>query len=151
MIPTYAQAGDIQWNSPEIISESDGYQATYPHLLSDPKGIVHLFWVETRTTVHNADQPLGILFYSNWDEGFWSEPIDIYIDDNQIISNPKAIVDNNGIIHLVWLMGTAPTYSLYYSFVNKSQAYGAQHWSEPFLLASNLTGGQYSVDLARLV
>ena len=91
--------------------------------------------------------------YSRWDGRTWTKPIDIFFAPPQeltpVIVYPHAILDEAGIIHLIWLgEPNAPAYTLFYSSVHASQAGSAQAWRPRMVLADELTGSKYSIHIA---
>lgn len=147
-----AQDGGIIWGEPINISRSDLETSSDPFLLADPAGVVHLFWAE-KTSKQTTKTP-DTLMYALWDGNNWSEPIDIYLapeeDGNQVVQYPHAVLDDNGIIHLVWLtQPNFPNFALFYSSVPANEANNAKAWKTPVMLAADLSGTEYSLDLQK--
>jgi hypothetical protein len=146
-----AQSNEIKWGTVINMSNSEGFTSTDPFLLSDPSGIVHLFWAE-KITFAPGNQPDTIM-YTAWDGVNWYNPIDIRYSPpstgNMLVSYPHAVIDEFGKIHLIWLeQPNFPNYTLYYSSVNSWEAGIARAWSSPIVLANDLTGTKYSIDIA---
>jgi len=145
-----AQESGELWNSPINISGSGDNPSSQPFLLADPAGVAHLFYSQrVRRALGEGDT----LMYAAWDGRTWSKPVDIFISPknaiNDSISYPQAVIDEQGIIHLVW-MGSPryPDYSLYYSNVQANEAGSATTWSKPIEVANDLTGTNSSIALA---
>lgn len=147
---TGAQAVDINWERPVNISNSPA-TSTDPFLLADPAGIAHLFWAEkTGPTPGNA---ADTIMYSAWNGNIWTQPVDLYIsplsDGNPIAIFPRGVIDETGTIHLIWItLPNFPHYALYYRQASSWKATNNNAWSQPLQLARNLTGQQYSADIA---
>ena len=133
-----------------LIYHNQTSTSTDPFLLSDPAGFVHLFWGEKK-----SDQPTNnpdTLMYTRWDGINWSEPVDIFFSPeehgNQIVQYPHAVIDGNGIIHLIWLtQPNFPNYALFYSSVPSNDASFSSAWQPVTVLAEDLTGTNYSIDI----
>ncbi|WP_062158765.1 sialidase family protein [Bellilinea caldifistulae] len=150
MTKVTAQAPDIDWQPPVNISNSE-MTSTDPFLLADPAGLAHLFWAEKTgpTPGNSADT----IMYSVWNGKTWSRPIDLYIsplsDGNPISVFPRAVIDEDGTIHLIWMtLPDFPRYALNYRQVPSWEATNLNAWSPPIKLDANLTGQQYSADIA---
>jgi hypothetical protein len=87
--------------------------------------------------------------YARWDGEQWSKPLDIFIspphDFNKKIAGIRGIIDDQGVIHLVWM---GPDDKFFYSFAHADQAGTTLGWQPPLLLDNEHTGTQYSVDIA---
>lgn len=147
---TSAQAVDINWQRPINISNSKA-TSTDPFLLSDPAGFAHLFWAEK--TGPSPGNSADTIMYSVWNGTGWSKPMDIYLsplsDGNPVSVYPRAVIDENGTIHLIWLtLPNFPRYALNYRQVSSWEATNLSSWSTPVKLNTNLTGQQYSADIA---
>lgn len=143
-----AQEGEIVWSEPFKISGSEDEPASHPYLLADPSGVAHLFWSHRRTI--EQGEPNTVM-YASWENGRWSRPVDIFLTvapELPGIAYPTAVLDQEGIIHLVWLDQNWPSYAIYYSSAPAEQAGNAQAWREPTVLAADATGTNYSIDLA---
>ena len=145
-----AQVDEITWSQPFNLSNSP-LTSTDPFLLADPAGVAHLFWAEK---VGNApgNQP-DTLMYSQWDGKNWSQPIDLFFapisDGNLVIGYPHAVLDEFGIIHLIWIaQPNYPNYTLFYSSAPANQAQFVHAWKPRIALTDNATGTKYSIHLA---
>lgn len=149
-MPALAQVDEIVWQ-PEINLSNSASTSTDPFLLSDPAGRVHLFWAE-KLGEAVGNSPDTIL-YTYWDGNSWAQPSDIQFaplsDGNPIIGYPDAVIDSSGDIHLIWQQQpNFPNYSLYYSTAHSWEAAYATAWSQPRILAPDLTGTKYSIAIA---
>jgi hypothetical protein len=153
LLPSAAAAGPgdvVNCSQPLDISNSPGYSSEDPFLLTDPAGTVHLFWAERLKGPPNAQPGTpDTLMYSRWEDGGWSEPLDIFFSPKQVfnkrINSPRAVLDKVGNIHLIWI---GPDYRLFYSSSPASTASSAQSWRPQELIAQDQTGTQYSADIA---
>jgi hypothetical protein len=148
--PARAQISDIVWEPPINISNSPDATSTDPFLLADPTGKAHLFWAEKKSSLP-GNQP-DTLMYSVWDGKNWSRPLDIFFspesDGTPVVAYPRAVMDERGFIHLIWLAQPHfPRYALYYSSVHVSRSTEVQAWQPREVLADDLTGTKYSADL----
>lgn len=149
--PAQAAPGDVgQCSAPFNISNSPGFTSADPFLLTDPAGMVYLFWAEKVTG--EADTPPMIpdaVMVATWDGAAWSEPVDIFLSPgdmaNRRIGAPQAVLDQQGVIHLVWI---GPDFTMYYSSANAAEASSARAWRKPVLLASDQSGTQFSTAIA---
>lgn len=146
-----AQTDEITWSSPVNLSNSPDASSTDPVVVSDPAGLVHLFWAEKMGTA--PGNSTDTLMYAQWDGKNWSKPVDIffspYSDGNPIVNYPHAVIDESGNIHLIWLSEpNAPSYSLNYSSVPSTQADLVSAWKPRVELADDLTGTFYAIDIA---
>ncbi|GIV66504.1 MAG: hypothetical protein KatS3mg047_0897 [Bellilinea sp.] len=146
----FAQIPDINWQRPINISKSET-TSTDPFLLADPAGLAHLFWAEK--TGPAPGNSADTIMYALWNGSTWTQPIDIYIsplsDGNPVAVYPRAVIDEKGTIHLIWMtLPNFPKYALNYRRVSSWESTNMNSWSEPIKLNTNLTGQQYSADIA---
>lgn len=146
-----AQTADINWNSPINISRSPEDASGDPFVIADRTGRVHLFWAE-KTTPSPTRNP-DTLMYSAWNGNFWSEPVDLFIsplsDGTPVLSFPRAVIDDFGRIHLIWIaQPNFPNYTVFYSSAPVEDAASASAWQPKVAIASDATGTKYSADLA---
>jgi hypothetical protein len=142
-----ASASISSCNSPYNISNSPGATSAYPFLLADNDGRIHLFWSEK--TMEAAGNVPDTVLYAVWQEGIWSETVDLFLSPaeifNMAVGNIRGIVDDNGRIHLIW---SGPDNTFFYSSAYAAEAANAQVWLSPVLLSNVQTGTQFSVDIA---
>jgi len=136
--------------APVNLSNSPGYVSADPILLADPGGRAHLFWAERTTGKPNAVPNVpDTMMYAVWDGQEWSQPIDIFISPPQIfnkrIAGMRAVLDEQGMIHLIWI---GPDNTFYYSAAPAWMAGSANAWRPAMLLADDQTGTQYSAAIA---
>jgi len=145
----FGASGDVvNCSSPLNLSKSEGYWSNDPFVIADPAGVAHLFWAERVTGAPGPGQPDTIM-YSVWDGETWSEPIDIQLSPSDYINRQiigvRGVLDNQGIIHLMWM---GPDNTFFYSSARADEAGSAAAWQPPLLLSETQTGTQYSFDLA---
>jgi len=85
-----------------------------PNIMADKKGDIHLIW---------GGYPFRI-FYRELDGQGWSNILNL-TSNNTYSRNPRAAIDENGIIHLVFSQNTAAekfntNYSLYYTQIDSN-------------------------------
>lgn len=91
--------------------------------------------------------------YATWDGTVWSKPIDIFFspesDGTPVVAYPRAVVDDRGYLHLIWLaQPNFPRYALYYSSVYLPRSNDVRAWRPRVVLADDLSGTKYSADIA---
>jgi hypothetical protein len=94
-----AQVSDLNWSEPVRLSSGKpiGEPAS---LVADSYGFVHVLWTEILSDERT------ILQYARYDGSTWSVPIDVYISpENFTISSLSPVVDQYGILHVVWTEG----------------------------------------------
>lgn len=147
-------SGDVtNCTQPSNISNSEGFVSADPLLLSDPAGTVHLFWAERligdADAVPNVPDSLMYAHQEALNPNEWSRPVDIAISPpqnyNKRISSIRGVIDDQGIIRLVWL---GPDETFFYSFAHADEAGSARAWQTPLQIDNKQTGTQYSVDIA---
>jgi hypothetical protein len=146
-----AQTSEITWSRVINISNSPGFTSTDPFLLTDPAGKAHLFWAE-KVSNEPGNQPDTIM-YAVWNGATWSSPVDVRFSPpaagNMLTIYPHAVMDDIGQIHLFWIeQPNFPNYTLYHSYAYASEAYSARSWSTPNVVTEDLTGTEYSIDVA---
>lgn len=122
------------WSDPLNLSRSSTSSSS-PAITSDQYGFVHVFWSEdlggplfTGLTAPNAGTAL---MYRRLSNGVWSDAIDItYAGENSRIDEPAAVVDKNGLLHVVWLEEG----ELHYSSSPVWDANKVRAWSTPVIL-----------------
>ena len=138
--PAGAQSGRVEWSSPTNISNSRPYSAL-PAIVTDEFGAVHVFWSEDMDG-EPFDQidlasttPYGnTIFYSRWDGGAWSTPVDILYAPNDLIAEYLSVtLDAESRLHVVWTGQT----NIYYSYAPSWKAGSAQAWSSPVAVATD--------------
>lgn len=164
-----AQGPDDTWTDFENISGTPT-SSTYPCIATDAAGNVHVLWSEdvggeTENLEYNQDgtpkldrrgnqvncltAPGNTLYYTRWDGERWLPPIDIYIAPLGHAEYPAAGVDQQGILHVVWVGGTITRQvQLHYSRAPVAKAMSAREWTKPFVLAEPVLMGCYTTDIA---
>jgi hypothetical protein len=142
-----AQGAGISWGEPVNLSNSVT-SSTYPTIVSDPFGHVHVFWGEDyKGQPVNLENPVEIsttIMYSQWDGKSWSSPIDLFFTLAGTYNFPSAALDSSNVLHLVWQSYDG----IYYSSVpvqdagdvkawNKAQNIAHFRGSGPFIYASS--------------
>lgn len=148
--PASAQQGAITWSEPINLSNSPNSTSVDPFLIADPAGLVHLFWAEKMNTIPGGGA--DTVLYSQWNGESWTRPVDLFFaptsDGNLVVSQPHAVIDDLGIMHLIWIsQPNFPYYTLFYSSAPVNQAQFVQAWSPRAILAENLSGTEYSIHL----
>jgi uncharacterized repeat protein (TIGR01451 family) len=115
---SYAQRGnDGMWHTESVVSASEG--GIYPELAVDRKGSVHAAWYAWTTEGQYE------IFHTWRDaEGIWSNPQNISNNPGDSYG-PRLAVDNDGILHLVWIDNTSGPENLYYAYRDSSGTWSA--------------------------
>ncbi|MCL4262299.1 MAG: glycoside hydrolase [Anaerolineae bacterium] len=130
-------------------SKSPDYSSVDPLLLSDPSGLVHLFWAERITGSPDAatNAPDAVM-YSVWNGETWSLPVDLFLSPreffNRRINALRGVVDDDGNLHLTWI---GPDNTFFYSSAHASRASQSTAWRMPTYIALDQSGSQYSADI----
>ncbi|MBN2006274.1 MAG: exo-alpha-sialidase, partial [Anaerolineae bacterium] len=119
----WAFAAPSPWSSPATISE-DGTAPDFPVVATDAEGVVHVMWSASPA----AGQSGSVLYYSRWDEAFWSRPAVVQGSD-EVATRAPALVFAEPFLHAVWSGG--PIGTVFYSRAYPSDAFAASGWSAP--------------------
>ena len=136
-----------QWSSPQTIP--DYHPDTWsPILIPDRNRTVHAFTYQWLGE-DQSDSRRAIL-YNNWSpETGWTEPVDILLsplkNDARLTS---ALLDQNGLMHVVFWGGDNTDARFYYSKAPASEAGKARAWSYPYMIAANAADPPNSVFFA---
>jgi len=162
-----AQSPDGAWTDFENISRTPT-SSTFPCIAADAAGNVHVLWSEDvggerENLVFNSDgTPLlnrwghqanrliafgQTLYYTRWDGTKWLPPVDVHIAPQGYIEYPAAVVDHQGILHVVWISGGMRDGQLYYSRVPMADAMSARYWTKPVVLAEPVVMTYYTTDI----
>lgn len=117
-----ARAQGSGWSKPYRLSSEDG-KASEGYLVADQYGYVHCFWSETLFENQHT-----VIKYARFDGTTWTKPNDIYIT-NLGIRNVSPVVDQQGILHIVWSEGL--TGRTYYTYAPANDAVSVQKWATP--------------------
>jgi hypothetical protein len=138
---TRAQGGGT-WTPPVVLSQDllDGSRApgwvSQLVVVSDVWGDAHAFWV----AAFDEDRPIGdTLVYASWDGTAWSVPVDVLYTPGNPFWIPKAAVDSQGWLHLVWTDNTAG--HIWYARAPVAEATSVRAWSLPVEATHGLAAG----------
>jgi hypothetical protein len=109
--------GKITWANEQILYSKGTAQTHlfFPIILADQFGLVHVLWTEGSK-----------IYYIQKNEMGWSLPTDIWYAHENNTQFLSAIVDKDGILHLVWeAFGV-----IFYKWVPAWQAAQVRMWSE---------------------
>ncbi|MEW5720599.1 MAG: sialidase family protein, partial [Chloroflexota bacterium] len=117
------------WSTIVNLSLTAETVSRYPTIASDRMGNVHVAWVEEQ-----GDQDgTSMIYYRMWDRQRWSTPTDIILGKWLLL--PSLAVDSKGVIHLVYVSGSALMYSRAQA---NGQPWTSRAWSTPVTLGSNI-------------
>jgi hypothetical protein len=163
----HAQSPDGKWSNFINISNTPT-SSTYPCIVADKAGNVHVLWSEdvdgkVRNLLNNPDgtpafdingnrinyltQSGNTLYYSRWDGKKWSDPVDVQISPTGILEYPAAAIDGDGTLHVIWVQTVSERASLYYSHVPVGEAEMARKWENPIVLAGQVLLANYPADI----
>ncbi|MCA9968837.1 MAG: hypothetical protein KC425_01415 [Anaerolineales bacterium] len=117
-----------EWSVPQRIPGYDN-DANPPVLLVDPTGVIHAFG-------DKAANRGSVIIYSRWSlaEG-WSAPVDIilptYKEQARLMD---AVLDDAGMVHLIFFSGDDLDANLYYTSAPLPQLGSAPAWTAPLLI-----------------
>ena len=139
--------GKITWNEPFNVSMS-GTSSSYPAIVADAYGYVHVFWSEDMDgpTISTDELPRSgnTILYRCWDGRSWTESVDILAVSNESYANFIAVaVDDMNQLHLVW----SGSDNLYYSTAFAADAYSARAWSPPQVFSGQSADTLYGLDV----
>lgn len=164
----FAQTSGGDWTEFSDISNTPT-ASTYPCIAADMAGNIHVLWSEdidgkSQNLLHNPDgSPVldsrgnqinaltdtgNTLYYTRWNGQKWLKPIDVQFNSSGVIQYPQAVVDRNGILHVVWVATEGQQAHLSYSQVAVDRAEKAFEWSEPTVLAESVLFAYYPEDIA---
>ena len=163
----YAQSPDGKWSNFINISNTPT-SSTYPCIVADKAGNVHVLWSEdvegeVRNLLNNPDgtpafdingnrinyltQSGNTLYYTRWDGEKWVDPVDVQIIPTGILEYPAADIDGDGTLHVIWVQTVTERASLYYSHVPVGEAEMARKWEKPIVLADQVLFSYYPADI----
>ena len=137
IVPAQAQAQEGGWSEPYRLSSEAG-KASEGFLVADQYGYVHCFWTEVL-----FENGQSILKYARFDGVTWSKPNDIYVT-GQEINNISPVVDQQGILHIVWTEGLFGR--TYYTYAPANNALSVQNWAKPNRIKIPARPGYLRVD-----
>ena len=132
--PAGAQSPSGDWSAPLMLYRSD-LSVSWPIVVTDAYGTVHVFWVEGSSEYTPSNLP-SVIFHTENDNGRWSKPSDILLSPgNGSAEAPEVAADAFGGLHMIW---HGPNNTLYYSSVDARKAAEAGAWSTPKAIATSL-------------
>ena len=164
--PAPVQAGIASgenWSSYENISKTPT-SSTYPTVAADKAGNLHVLWMEdvggkTKNLITNPDGTAKLdyrgkqvnyltrqgntLYYTRWNGKRWLQPVDVQAATRGSMYFPSAVVDNKGILHVIWTEGITQQNDLMYSQVPADKAEDVREWSTPVSLAAPIFSYYY--------
>lgn len=128
-----AQDDEGTWSTPVLLHEGEELLFE-PSVVADLAGGVHVFWATHKDEETGTVPASEAIYYISWDGIKWTDPVDIVFSTGA--NSPRAAVDPNGQLHLLW---HGPLHQLYYSNATAGNAQSAQRWTHPQIIdASNL-------------
>lgn len=138
--PTKVFAQELtQWSPRERIPGSHD-KAETPYLVADLDQTIHAFY--SQPVEDDLSSNTWAIFYSRWTlKQGWTTPIDIILSPSgQQAQVMGALLDQNGIMHLVFYGSYRTASKLYYSQASALRADRAPAWSIPEVIADSAMG-----------
>lgn len=137
-----AQSEFDTWLSPLNLFETDG-RASEVEVVSDPFGVVHVFWAYAAHGDENKGTSQSI-YHTSYQDGEWTKPIDVLVSpDDRVARMHSVAADTQGYLHIIWSGGDA----IYYSRVFAPSASSASAWTTPHALAANVNTGEPAITI----
>jgi hypothetical protein len=139
-----AQGGTVEWGAPTNLSNSPT-SSTYPAVVADPYGNVHVFWGEDIggpevDPLESGGSNSNTIMYSCRKGQTWSEPVDLFFGQGgEQYGLPSVVVDETGTLHLSW-QGYK---GIYYSSAPAHLAQDAKAWGSAQLVAPSRGDGPH--------
>jgi len=132
---TAVAQSQLRWASQDRIPFYDDLILEPPQLIADSSGVVHAFNAQV------TDSGAAIM-YRHWtvDKG-WTIPTDVIIPPNNEIQARNipldVSLDENGMVHLVFMAGNLRESNIYYSRAPLVDANNARAWSTPLIIGTH--------------
>lgn len=128
------------WSEPLNLSDSPYNFSGQPAVVADDYGGVHVFWSESMGEDQESEavafQLGNTILYRRLKDGIWSDAIDIFYGANSRLEDPWAAIDNEGVLHLVWLQNGG----LRYSYAPVLDADKVRSWALPVIISRGWVG-----------
>ncbi len=127
MLPVlvFAQAAPEQTDPIRLYLSNLEYDLDFPEVVADVYGRVHVATAVNDLELTEAASN-GAIFYTVWDGGAWSNPVDILAGTNAgYVSLEKFAITDKQQLHLLWLETTG---SLNWSRLQANEAASARSW-----------------------
>ena len=111
-----------RWSEPYRLSSEAG-KASEGYCVADGYGYVHCLWTEIL-----FEDSRTIIQYARFDGETWSGPNDVYVT-GAAIGNVSPVVDQQGILHIVWVEGLSGP--AFYTHAPANDALSARSWAPP--------------------
>jgi len=133
-VPVIAQSKIIRWSPPQRIP---GYfdRTLPPYLIADQNRTVHAF---TSQKYGEGSDSQVIIVYNRWTmaQG-WTKPVDILISPVYEARIMGVLLDQSGIMHLLFFGGNDNGATMYYAQAAAVNAGQAPAWSVPLPIGDN--------------
>ncbi len=123
------------WSSATVMSNSNNYDASSPHVAMDGNGNAIITWAQFYGF---ADQ----IYYCMYRDGAWTSPALISSNFSYAASSPQVAMNDNGSAIITWVQPES-SYDRIYKSVYSNGA-----WSTPAVISSNISS--YNASSPRL-
>jgi len=143
-------AKQIFQEGPDPVRLSNFNQTSlYPVLTSDANDHLHLFWRECTGFDKYENCQATTIYYRRWDGSRWQLPIDVFVapDTDGNVAILDAEVDNDGLIHLIWVGKEGFSDSLFHSWASIQETIDARSFQTELIdVGTNITYGDLIID-----
>ena len=134
MSSTCIRLSSQEWTEPTNITNS-GVYATYPDMIIDKNGTIHLVWSHVIATNYAK-----ILYtYSDDDGETWAQPTDILSNTSIRMGKPHIAIDRSNNIHVSYDFGVGSANKCVYCVY-----FDGSQWSEPFYVSEGIGASDYN-------
>jgi hypothetical protein len=133
----------LTWSTPSIVYSS---QSIIPavKIISDEDTYVHALWNQL---AHPSDVGIKSIFYARWNEGIWTQPIQITSNSSGLLDSIPVVIDSRKRILTAWNDYKAGNPK--FRWVSAERAIQASDWSLPtHLTESELIVNSADISLA---
>ncbi|MGD8188583.1 Ig-like domain-containing protein [Brevibacillus ginsengisoli] len=135
--------GSVTWGSAEQVTTSNatGTNNNNPCIVyTSSRPVILVEMANTNTPIYQMTA-----YYKNGSS--WTQTSSYLANVAQVQANPCAVVDGNGVIHVVW-HGADSIYTSIYNVRYSSSVDGGQTWSTIFNVSANTMYSQYNPSLS---
>jgi hypothetical protein len=94
-----ASTEGTECTSPSSVSRDISPFSTFPHLVGDANGQVHLVWSSGVTPDRNAEQvETDTVFYTTLVDGAWTQPVDILTDSTYAMADSIIVAPGDNLL-----------------------------------------------------
>lgn len=122
---TDVNAQAVRCSAPMSVSNDIAAFSAFAHMAADRYGRLHMIWSSGVAEGRNEEQlETDTIFYAVWQDGNWTEPVDILTDERLATADAIVITPDDRVL-VSWRNYS----SLYLSEASLDQARSARNWS----------------------